>query len=185
MAYLTVMVRQSRPDLVLGLVLLVLSTPVRWASLRRRGGSTTWAHEVWLAVFALWLAGLLSLTLELSTYWWFPLCYGVTRTVWWFGGGVNLSPFVLPTGAWEWTMLVGNVLLFLPMGLLMPVLWRRERLRDALVAGLALSLGIEVVQLVLGRFLDVQDLLLNVLGAGLGWGLWAVVGRPKARVRIS
>ncbi len=27
MAYLTVMVRQSRPDLVLGLVLLVLSTP--------------------------------------------------------------------------------------------------------------------------------------------------------------
>ena len=82
-------------------------------------------------------------------------------------------------------MLVGNVLLFLPLGLLMPVLWRRERLRDALLAGLALSLGIEVVQLVLGRFLDVQDLLLNVLGAGLGWGLWAAVGRPKARVRIS
>jgi glycopeptide antibiotics resistance protein len=66
--------------------------------------------------------------------------------------------------------LLGNILLFLPLGFLLPLLYRRISWKSVLGIAAALSLGIETLQLTLrAGIFDVDDLLLNALGALLGY----------------
>jgi glycopeptide antibiotics resistance protein len=66
---------------------------------------------------------------------------------------------------------VGNVLLFMPLGLLLPSVVPGAGLRTVLLAGLAVSLGIELAQwrMGVGRQADIDDVWLNVAGAGIGY----------------
>lgn len=73
----------------------------------------------------------------------------------------------------------GNIGLFLPLGAVLPVLVPRLRRFSALLlTALAATLIIEAIQYVatgLGRMdraFDIDDLLLNVVGAVLGYALW-------------
>ena len=73
--------------------------------------------------------------------------------------------------------LVGNIVLFFPMGILLPLLFHKVRsFKKIGVISFAISLGLELAQLfgILGNF-DVDDLLLNVLGAWLGFGSYLLV----------
>lgn len=70
-----------------------------------------------------------------------------------------------------WTNTFGNILLFLPVGLLMALIIgrRRRAVLWATLLGLTISLVIEVTQYVLAvGYSDVDDLLTNTLGAFLG-----------------
>lgn len=87
----------------------------------------------------------------------------------------------------EVRQLVGNVLLFFPLGVYAPALWRPMRSVGALVAAaVALSALVELIQLRLAtsygfpvRVADVDDVLLNAAGATLGWLAWqALTRRP-------
>ena len=84
--------------------------------------------------------------------------------------------------------IVGNVLMFVPVGLLLPLaVGTRWRTSTLLCAGL--SLVIELVQLVQGRSADIDDVLLNTLGGALGaaLGVWVAnavsSGRTDADLR--
>lgn len=67
---------------------------------------------------------------------------------------------------------VANVVLFVPLGVLLPLAWgslRRRHLVWTVVAGLAVSLGIETIQhFVPGRVSDPRDLVSNTFGTLLG-----------------
>ena len=72
--------------------------------------------------------------------------------------------------------LAGNVIGFLPFGFFLPILSRRLRNGAVVTAlGFGLSLLEESIQLVfkVGCF-DVDDLILNTLGAAIGYMLFAV-----------
>lgn len=71
--------------------------------------------------------------------------------------------------------LVGNVVLFaLPSAALWSFRWS---LRRTVAAGFALSLGIELIQLVIpGRTTATADVLCNTFGAATGWLLVAALG---------
>lgn len=74
--------------------------------------------------------------------------------------------------------LLGNVVLFLPVGFFVPLLWRRYRkLWKTALFGLAVSLLVEVTQLFLSRGSDVDDLILNVVGTLAGYGLFRLFRR--------
>lgn len=103
---------------------------------------------------------------------------------------VNIVPFETISGALryglEWQpgrVLVGNVLAFAPLGIFLPLLWPRWRsLISTVRAGLAISLVLEAVQLALSvligapyRVADVDDVIINVLGVALGYGLYRLV----------
>lgn len=78
----------------------------------------------------------------------------------------------------------GNVLLFVPLGFLLPlVLPRLDRRWRVLTVGAGVSLLIELAQLPMPgvRRADVNDLLLNVAGTALGWLLYALVSRADSR----
>lgn len=85
--------------------------------------------------------------------------------------------------------LAGNVVMFVPLGLLLPAAFQRKpRLwKTLLVSGLLIS-AVEMAQLLtlLGSC-DVDDLLLNLLGAAIGYGIYAWVKsrREKNEIRAA
>ena len=70
--------------------------------------------------------------------------------------------------------LTGNVLLFIPLGIFLPGLWKGLRSFWKLLLCLTgLILSVEMLQLLtlLGSC-DIDDLILNLFGAMVGYGLW-------------
>ena len=66
-----------------------------------------------------------------------------------------------------------NVVLFVPLGFLLPLIWENEnRFWKILLAGVSFSLLIELSQLLNLRSTDIDDLLLNTLGAVIGFVLF-------------
>ena len=75
-----------------------------------------------------------------------------------------------------------NVVLFLPLGCLLPLLFRQGTgMRDTVLTGFLLSLLIEVSQLSTFRATDVDDLLANTLGTLLGFLLFRLL---LSKVRV-
>jgi len=75
--------------------------------------------------------------------------------------------------------LAGNVVLFVPFGALLPVMTARFRTpAPLLLAAATASASIEILQLVLAliglasRSFDVDDVILNTVGALVGWAIW-------------
>ncbi|MDR2703362.1 MAG: VanZ family protein [Cellulomonadaceae bacterium] len=65
-----------------------------------------------------------------------------------------------------------NILLFVPLGFLVPLLWKGFRsFGRVALAGLAFSALIEISQLFTTRTVTVDDLLMNTLGAVIGYCL--------------
>lgn len=79
-----------------------------------------------------------------------------------------------------WQLIVFNVLMFLPMGFLVPFISRRlDSLKAALICGLTFSLLVETLQLInsAGIF-ELDDLFHNTLGSGIGYAIYAwIFGR--------
>ena len=74
------------------------------------------------------------------------------------------------------TNIFGNVMGFIPYGFILPVITHRCRNGFFIIlSGFALSLTVETIQLVTrsGCF-DVDDLILNTLGAAVGYLIFAV-----------
>ncbi len=144
---------------------ILLGTAAFWLIRRRlirqgvlaKGGR---AHEIGVLVFALYAAAVLSLTyLPLR-----PVSEGgfsFNSTIW------GLLTGTYTAGSWVFTMLAANVVMFLPMGFLTDLLWRRGR-GQTLALCLAATLCIELFQPLAGRSFDIDDVLLNFLGGALG-----------------
>lgn len=99
---------------------------------------------------------------------------------------------VLPLAGYEVSDAVTNILVFVPLGMLVSLLAASTSWWRALAAAAALSLAIEVAQLVTARWLggghiaDVNDFVFNVVGAALGLGLISMVSRaPRAAALIN
>ena len=76
---------------------------------------------------------------------------------------------------------VGNAAMFVPTGIILPILFRRlDRLWKTAAAGALLSLCIELLQLPFSvRASDVDDLILNTLGVVAGYGVYALARRLR------
>jgi len=69
-----------------------------------------------------------------------------------------------------------NVILFMPLGFLVPAIWKEYRsLRAVLLMGLALSFFIEVLQIFTFRLTDVDDLITNTVGTVSGYYIGKLV----------
>ena len=66
-----------------------------------------------------------------------------------------------------------NLLIFIPIGLVFPIVWKRTKLWHVFIIGLMTSVSIESLQLVLKRgFSELDDVFHNTLGAILGFVLF-------------
>lgn len=93
---------------------------------------------------------------------------------------IDWIPFDTP-GGFRYIVLysVANMIMFLPLGILLPIGWKKmSSLKRVLIAGFCGSLFIEVSQLLLqcGVF-QTEDLIMNTVGAGLGYGMYRSMER--------
>lgn len=72
---------------------------------------------------------------------------------------------------------VGNILIFIPAGIFLPVYFKKQRrLRSFFVTSLLMILFVEISQVLsfLGSF-DVDDILLNLIGCLSGWLIFKII----------
>ncbi|WP_382307966.1 VanZ family protein [Herbiconiux sp. UC225_62] len=100
------------------------------------------------------------------------------------GMRLNLVPILFdgPASAVDAAL---NVAVFVPFGLLLAA--AAVRFRTTFLAALAITLTIEVSQYVAdaGRTADINDVLTNVAGACLGWGIARGIRAVSARVSAA
>lgn len=81
--------------------------------------------------------------------------------------------------------IVGNVAAFMPFGFFLPIISRRsKKWYNTVMFGFVFSLTLETLQLVfkVGSF-DVDDMILNTLGAALGFVSYQVIQRIRIKFR--
>ena len=76
---------------------------------------------------------------------------------------------------------VGNAAMFIPSGIVLPVLYRKlDNFWKVIAGGALISLCIEILQLPFAsRASDVDDLILNTLGVAVGYGIYAATTSRK------
>jgi glycopeptide antibiotics resistance protein len=144
---------------------------------RTSGHRPSLPRELLLLSFVVYLSGLAAATLTPSRS---------SRAVAESSAGIDLRPNVasltcsatfLPRGSTARAFCVrnarGNLMLFFPLGVLIPLVWPRLRFWRGLQIAIAVSLGIELAQLLSRawgsqRTADINDLILNGVGAALG-----------------
>lgn len=81
---------------------------------------------------------------------------------------LNLIPLIGMVSDWKNSIL--NILLFIPLGMVLPILWSRFRQKKyTLLFGFGTSFVIELLQMLTFRATDVNDLLTNTFGTYLGF----------------
>ena len=76
--------------------------------------------------------------------------------------------------------LAGNVVMFIPLGAFLPILFRKlQKLWKTLLMVALIITAVELAQLLtLVGSCDVDDLILNLIGAALGYGLYKLMKKP-------
>ncbi len=76
---------------------------------------------------------------------------------------------------------LGNVLLFIPLGIFLPLLWMRFRsIKSVLLAISFTSLLIEITQLLTATgVFDVDDILLNTFGGVIGYAIFTTTANAR------
>lgn len=129
---------------------------------------TNFIHMIWVFIF-LYYVYLVLETTGIGTIWEIGLYPGMKLQE-----EINLIPF---RDGISLSMIL-NVVMFIPLGFLLPLLWKEyQSLVRTAIIGFCFSCGIEFCQLFNRRVSDVDDLLMNTLGAILGWLIWIVFSR--------
>ena len=68
-----------------------------------------------------------------------------------------------------------NIILFIPLGFLIPVIWNKYNLIKTTIVGIILSLLIEITQLFNYRSTDINDLLTNLIGTIIGYIIYRII----------
>lgn len=81
------------------------------------------------------------------------------------------------------TGMILNIVMFVPFGFFLPVYFERyQKWNRTLVAGILMSLLIEVIQLYTFRASDIDDLLMNTIGTLIGFGVAKMFMRHRKTV---
>ena len=138
-----------------------------------RDKSAPVSRKIWGVLFVCYLTGLLSLTIfitPIGDLWYFLFYHQPSGRIYhWFGGVFDLVPDFFARFSRE---NLGNILMYLPFGILYPLSRAHGGWRDTLWAGLVLILAIELIQPVFGRSFDANDIILNFTGVLLSTGLF-------------
>lgn len=152
--------REKLPALLAGTAVFLLLRYLlcRMGKLPRR----SLPHEAGLSLFVLYLFAVLSLTFLPFRFDPGAGSYALDSTL------LAIARGTYTAGSWVWAMMLGNVLLLIPFGLLAPLLWNRLRGLRVLPVGLGFILAVELLQPLTGRSFDVDDIFLNLLGVLAG-----------------
>lgn len=94
-------------------------------------------------------------------------------------------------GTWGQTAMahayfIENIIMFIPFGLLAPMVFKRMRnVRFCVLIGFLCSCGIEISQLVTQRgFCQLDDVVTNTMGVLVGWGIWKILNKLEKKIKL-
>ncbi|MDL2235373.1 VanZ family protein [Christensenellaceae bacterium OttesenSCG-928-L17] len=142
---------------------------IRLPKARRLG--TTGVHELGLLLFSFSVIAILSITgiTPLSGVHLNIVPEQVNLTI-----GSSIESMRAASSGTFVRNVVGNVLLFMPLGFLLPLLWKRNGLFSTVVQGALFSILIETIQLFLWRSTDIDDVILNTFGTLAGYVVYVI-----------
>lgn len=170
-------------EYLLRYLLLMAILLTLWAAFRRPHRHWCY-HEGLLMLFVMLFGGLLCLVLDGT--WATPAeMLSAARTRLATGEKIQMQPLftirrMLSYGTVDEILinLWGNVVMFVPFGFFLPLLWARFRRPFVMVlCCLLLPVAIECSQLFIGRMTDIDDILLNFIGGMLGCGFFLILHR--------
>lgn len=99
------------------------------------------------------------------------------------GERINLVPFHTIAGLFRdfslddfLVNIVGNIVMFMPWGFGLVLLWKKkQKVLSVVLHSLALPVFIEICQLFIGRWVDVDDIILNFAGGCMGAAMYFIV----------
>lgn len=181
---------QMLPMCLLALVVFLIVRPARLGRLKAHGLVSGTLREITLCLFLLFCAGLAALTLFPANFWsgtgflQNPLSYYPTweQTM----AGLDYLPNMLTPfqeirraldhmSYWGLFMLLGNIIMFMPIGFFPALLWRKWRWWKSLLTGFCTSTAIEFIQFFIGRSTDIDDVILNTAGALAGFWIFCLL----------
>lgn len=70
-----------------------------------------------------------------------------------------------------------NMIMFVPIGVLFPIVFNKKgwNLKSIFLASFSITFMMELIQFVIGRAVDIDDIIANTLGGLVGYLLYAVV----------
>lgn len=166
----------------------------RYVRIKRRGEAVHRGREIMRWLFVCYLTGLVNLILVPAELWmfiWANICIGYSHSKpAFFSGEFNLIPIIfklmageLTIGRWVFTMLICNFLMFMPFGFLLPFASEKVNNKNIWKIAVIVPIAVEVIQPIVGRSFDVDDLILNFFGIIAGYfiaaGIRALSGRKK------
>jgi glycopeptide antibiotics resistance protein len=77
---------------------------------------------------------------------------------------------------------VGNLLLFIPFGLFISYYLKNYSIYPVIILSFITSLSIEVTQLMIGRVFDIDDIILNIFGAIIGYMMFIAIDAIAKRM---
>lgn len=139
------------------------------------GRKQTAAHIIASSCFCFYIIGILTVT---------GICFKGS-----FSPRIVIVPFADMIRGPVDTVL--NVLLFIPAGIFLPLLYEKyDNLRIIAAAGFLASLSIETAQMFGSGISDINDLITNTAGACVGYGIYALLSRAvpqswRKRMRLG
>lgn len=162
------------PGMAAALALFLCLLPWRKRRLGEKGLESPRCREAGLLLLFLFSGGMAVLTLCPEPAWLWAGLHGYW-TAYFDGLGVplahqvNLIPFSQGDSLFN---IIGNIVMFLPFGFLASLLFRGWSWKRAVASGFAITVSIECWQVLVGRYFDIDDIILNAFGVVCGYWLW-------------
>lgn len=77
---------------------------------------------------------------------------------------------------------IGNMMMFMPYGLFITYFLKTKKVSLILFLSFILSLTIEITQFFIGRVFDIDDIMLNLIGALIGFYLFRIINNIKEKL---
>lgn len=169
----------------------------RFLKLKKSNGDINYKKESLYLIFVCYIVGLFNLVLVPRNFWdiiWYNIFYNFNENP--FAGIFDFSYNFIPTiykiiigeytlDSWEKAMIVGNFLMFIPMGILLSLCLKSISRKDMFKYAILIPLAIEVIQLVVGRSFDIDDLVMNFLGIVIGYYIVELVKKLKCLINVK
>lgn len=78
--------------------------------------------------------------------------------------------------------IIGNILLFIPLGTFITYKLEIKHFYIIIIISLYFSVCIEIIQLLIGRIFDIDDILLNVFGSLIGYLVYKILNQFMCKI---
>lgn len=169
----------------------------RFLKLKKNNSDINYKREILYLIFICYIVGLFNLVLVPINFWniiWYNIFYNFNENP--FAGIFDFSYNFIPTiykiiigeytpDSWVKAMIVGNFLMFIPMGILLSLCFENVNKKNIFKYAVLIPLAIEVLQLIVGRSFDIDDLVMNFLGIVIGYFIVELVKKIKCLINVK